>query len=65
MTLPYESQRPIASDNVLAVAVYLLYFLGYFTAISALRHQHFRFGPKAITSACSKGQGLQSCSACG
>jgi uncharacterized membrane protein len=31
MTLPYETQRPVVSDNVLAVGVYLLYFAGYFT----------------------------------
>ena len=36
MTLSYESPRPIVSDNVLAVAVYLLYCGGYFTGISAL-----------------------------
>lgn len=36
MTLPYETQRPIVSDNVFAVVVYGLYGLGYFTAISAL-----------------------------
>src|SRR5271169_5441495 len=36
MTLPCETQRPIASDNNLAVVVYLLYGVGYFTGISAL-----------------------------
>jgi uncharacterized membrane protein len=36
ITLPYETQRPIASDNILAVVIYLLYGLGYFTGISAL-----------------------------
>jgi uncharacterized membrane protein len=36
MTLPYETQRPIVSDNVLAVLVYVLYCVGYFTGISAL-----------------------------
>ena len=36
MTLSYETQRPIASDNILAGVVYLLYFVGYFTGISAL-----------------------------
>ena len=36
MTLPFETQRPIVSDNNLAVAVYLLYGAGYFTVISAL-----------------------------
>jgi uncharacterized membrane protein len=36
ITHPYEIQRPIVSDNVLAVAVYLLYCVGYFTGISAL-----------------------------
>jgi uncharacterized membrane protein len=35
-TLPYETQRPIVSDNVLAVVVYVLYGVGYFTGISAL-----------------------------
>jgi uncharacterized membrane protein len=36
MTLPYETERPIVSDNIIAVAVYLLYCLGYFTGVSAL-----------------------------
>jgi uncharacterized membrane protein len=36
MTLHYEAQRPIVSDDVLAVAVYVLYCAGYFTGISAL-----------------------------
>jgi uncharacterized membrane protein len=36
MSLSYESQRPIASDNTLAVAVYVLYGLGYFFLIPAL-----------------------------
>ncbi len=36
MTLHYETERPIVSNNILAVGVYLLYGLGYFTAISAL-----------------------------
>jgi uncharacterized membrane protein len=36
ITLPYETQRPIVSDNDLAIGVYLLYFVGYFTGISAL-----------------------------
>jgi uncharacterized membrane protein len=36
MSLPYESQRPIVSDNILAVVVYVLYGVGYFTGISAL-----------------------------
>jgi len=36
MTLPYEIQRPVDSDNILGVVVYGLYGLGYFTAISAL-----------------------------
>ena len=36
ITLPYETQRPIVSDNILAVVVYLLYCVGYFTGISAL-----------------------------
>jgi len=34
--LPYETQQPIVSDNILALVVYLLYGLGYFTGISAL-----------------------------
>ena len=36
ITLPYETQRPIFSDNILALVVYLLYCGGYFTGISAL-----------------------------
>jgi uncharacterized membrane protein len=36
ITLPYETQRPVVSDNALAIAVYLLYGGGYFTGISAL-----------------------------
>jgi len=36
MTLPVETQRPVVSDNSIAVAVYALYCVGYFTAISAL-----------------------------
>jgi len=36
MSLSYETQRPIASDNIFAGAVYLLYGVGYFTGISAL-----------------------------
>lgn len=36
MTLPCETQRPIASDSMLAVVVYLLYGAGYFTGFSAL-----------------------------
>jgi len=36
ITLPYETQRPIVSDNILAVVVYLLYGVGYLTGISAL-----------------------------
>jgi uncharacterized membrane protein len=36
MTIPYETQRPIVSDDILAVVVYLLYGVGYFTGISAL-----------------------------
>jgi uncharacterized membrane protein len=36
MTLSCETPRPIASDNSLAVVVYLLYCGGYFTGISAL-----------------------------
>jgi uncharacterized membrane protein len=36
MSISYQTQRPIVSDNTLTVAVYLLYGLGYFTVISAL-----------------------------
>lgn len=36
MSLSYETQRPIVSDKVLALAIYVLYGLGYFTGISAL-----------------------------
>ena len=36
MIVPFETQRPIVSDNILAVVVYLLYGVGYFTGISAL-----------------------------
>lgn len=36
ISLPYETQRPIVSDNNLAVVVYLLYCAGYLTGISAL-----------------------------
>jgi uncharacterized membrane protein len=36
ITLPYENQRPIVSDNTLAIAVYVLYCAGYFTGITAL-----------------------------
>ena len=36
MAIPCETQRPIVSDNMLAVGVYLLYIAGYFTGISAL-----------------------------
>ena len=36
MSLPYETQRPVVSDNTLAVVVYLLYGIGYFTGITAL-----------------------------
>jgi uncharacterized membrane protein len=32
MTLPYETPRSVVSDNVLAIAVYALYFLSYFSA---------------------------------
>ena len=34
--LPYETQRPIVSDNTFAVAVYLLFGASYFTGISVL-----------------------------
>ena len=36
MSLPYENQRPLVSDDFLTLAVYLLYVAGYFTGISAL-----------------------------
>ena len=36
MTLTSETERPIVSDNALAVIVYVLYCVGYFTGISAL-----------------------------
>jgi uncharacterized membrane protein len=36
MTLSCETPRPIVSDNTLAIVVYLLYGVGYFTGISAL-----------------------------
>ena len=36
MTFSCETQRPIVSDNILAVGVYLFYLAGYFTGISAL-----------------------------
>jgi uncharacterized membrane protein len=36
MTLPYETQRPVVSDNGLAIIVYLLYGLSYFNGITAL-----------------------------
>jgi uncharacterized membrane protein len=35
-TLPSETQRPIVSDNALAIIVYVLYCVGYFTVVSAL-----------------------------
>jgi uncharacterized membrane protein len=37
MSLPYEGQRPIVSDNVLPIAIYVLYGVSYFVGgISAL-----------------------------
>ena len=36
MSLPSESPRPIISDSTLAVGVYVLYCVGYFTVITAL-----------------------------
>lgn len=36
MSLSCENQRPIVSDNILAVAVYVLYGVGYFFVIPAL-----------------------------
>jgi uncharacterized membrane protein len=35
-TQPYETQRPIVSDNTLALAVYVLYGVSYFTGLSVL-----------------------------
>jgi uncharacterized membrane protein len=36
MTVSCETQRSVVSDDILAAVVYLLYFVGYFTGISAL-----------------------------
>jgi uncharacterized membrane protein len=36
MTLPYESSRPVISDNMFAAAVYVLYGLSYLTGFSVL-----------------------------
>jgi uncharacterized membrane protein len=36
MTVPSETQQPIVSDSSLALIVYVLYLVGYFTGISAL-----------------------------
>src|SRR3954466_14949913 len=36
MTLQCETQRPIVADKILAVAIYALYGVGYFTGVSAL-----------------------------
>lgn len=36
MSLSYETQRPIVSDNILTGAIYVLYGLGYFFVIPAL-----------------------------
>jgi uncharacterized membrane protein len=36
ISLHFETERPIVSDNTLAVAVYVIYGLSYFTGISAL-----------------------------
>ena len=36
MTLSCEAPRSVVSDHILAVVIYLLYFVGYFTGISAL-----------------------------
>ena len=36
MSLSYETQRPIVSGNFIVIFVYVLYFLGYSTGISAL-----------------------------
>lgn len=36
MTSSYQTGRPIVSDNSLAIAVYVLYGVGYFTGMTAL-----------------------------
>jgi uncharacterized membrane protein len=36
MTLSCETPRPVVSDDTVAIVVYLLYCVGYFTGISAL-----------------------------
>ena len=36
MTLPYQTQRSVVSDGMLALIVYVAYCLGYFTVFSAL-----------------------------
>jgi uncharacterized membrane protein len=36
MALSCETQRPVVSENILAIGVYVLYLVGYFTGISAL-----------------------------
>ena len=36
MTLSYETQRPVVSDNIFAIVVYSLYCVGYITGISAI-----------------------------
>jgi uncharacterized membrane protein len=36
MALPCETRRPLVSDNTLAICVYVLYLVGYFTGITAL-----------------------------
>src|SRR5579862_1492789 len=36
MTFSAETQRPIVADDALALVVYVLYCVGYFTGISAL-----------------------------
>ena len=36
MAIPLENQRPIVSDHMLAVGIYLLYVAGYFFVIPAL-----------------------------
>ena len=35
-TMPYDTRRPLVSDDTLATVVYLLFFIGYFTGFSAL-----------------------------
>lgn len=36
VSLPYQNRNPVVPDDFLAIAVYVLYAVGYFTGISAL-----------------------------